>query len=153
MSRRPPRQRSWMVACALLLGFAGSMPLPVCADNNGVRSASHVDTTSGEQTYRRICQGCHMPDGRGAIGAGHYPAFAGNPTMASASYMAVTILQGRRDMPSFKPTAHSGGFFRSAALDDAQVASVVNYIRTHFGNHYTDRLTSDEVATLREQLH
>lgn len=139
-------------ALILAVGLIGVVPLAVHADNNGVQTASQVNTSSGEQTYRQICQGCHMPDGRGAVGAGHYPAFAGNPTMASASYMAVTILQGRRDMPSFKPTAHHGGFFRSAALDDPQIASVVNYIRTHFGNHYTDTLTSEDVKALREQL-
>ncbi len=139
-------------ALALALGLIGAWPATLHADNNDVRTAAQVDTTSGEQTYRQICQGCHMPDGRGAVGAGRYPAFAGNPTMASASYMAVTILAGRRDMPSFKPGAHNGMFFRSAALSDPQIAGVVNYIRTHFGNHYTDVLTSDEVATLRKRL-
>ena len=27
------------------------------------------------------------------------------------------------------------------ALDDAQIADVVNYVRSHFGNHYADKLT------------
>jgi hypothetical protein len=29
------------------------------------------------------------------------------------------------------------------------VADVVNYIRTHFGNHYTDKVTAAEVKTMR----
>ena len=32
----------------------------------------------GEELYVNICQGCHMPDGKGATGAGAYPSIAGN---------------------------------------------------------------------------
>ena len=28
----------------------------------------------GEAIYRSVCAGCHMPDGRGASGAGTYPS-------------------------------------------------------------------------------
>ncbi len=34
-------------------------------------------------------------------------------------------------------------------LTDAQVAEVVNYVRTHFDNHYTDALTADDIKKLR----
>ena len=42
-------------------------------------------------------------------------------------------------MPGF------GGF-----LDDAQVAAVVEYVRTHFGNNYTDKISADDVKLLRQ---
>src|SRR5580693_2944493 len=57
---------------------------------------------SGEELYQGICQGCHMPDAKGATGAGTYPALANNPRLAAAPYMAATILFGRHDMPSFE---------------------------------------------------
>jgi len=34
-------------------------------------------------------------------------------------------------------------------LTDAQIADVVNYIRTHFGNRYSDKVTPDLVKTMR----
>jgi len=29
-----------------------------------------------------------------------------------------------------------------------QIAAVINYVRMHFGNHYTDAITAAEVAAL-----
>ena len=37
---------------------------------------------------------------------------------------------------------------QEATLTDAQVADVVNYVRSHFGNHYKDRITESQVAKL-----
>lgn len=99
------------------------------------KDAAHV---TGEQIFTHICQGCHMPDAKGAVGAGHYPALASNPKLASAAYPAAMVLNGRGGMPAF-----------AMLLDDQQVAGVVNYVRSHFGNHYTDALTADQVKAFR----
>ncbi|HEY4294406.1 cytochrome c [Luteibacter sp.] len=97
-----------------------------------------VARLTGEQIYTHICQGCHMPDARGAAGAGRYPALAGDGKLASAAYPAAMVMNGRGNMPAFGPT-----------LTDAQVADVVNYVRTHFGNTYIDSLKPDDVKTFR----
>jgi mono/diheme cytochrome c family protein len=34
-------------------------------------------------------------------------------------------------------------------LSDDQVAAVVNYVRTHFGNNYQDAVTAEDVKTAR----
>ena len=78
-----------------------------------------------------------MPDAKGAVGAGAYPALAGNPRLGSAAYPAMVIVRGQKAMPSF------GG------LSDAQVADVVNYIRSNFGNHFDDKITPETVKALR----
>jgi mono/diheme cytochrome c family protein len=93
---------------------------------------------NGEQVYRAICQGCHMADGKGAQGAGTYPALAENPRLATAPYPALVVLDGKHGMPPFR------GY-----LDDAQVAAVVNFVRTNFGNRYTDVLSANDVNKLR----
>lgn len=112
-------------------------------------SASTLDTVDGEQIYQLVCQGCHMPDGEGAEAAGRYPAFAGNPAMASAHYMALTILNGRRNMPSFTEIGSDDQlFWNRLELTDEQVANVVNYIRSHFGNEYADKLSASDVAAM-----
>jgi mono/diheme cytochrome c family protein len=33
-------------------------------------------------------------------------------------------------------------------LDDARIAEVVNYVRSHFGNRWQDKATATEVAAL-----
>ena len=94
-----------------------------------------IPHATGAQIFTHICQGCHMPDGKGAVGAGHYPALAGNPKLASAAYPVVMVVNGRGAMPAF-----------GDGLSDAQIAEVVNYVRTHFGNAYTDALKPEDVA-------
>jgi mono/diheme cytochrome c family protein len=36
-----------------------------------------------------------------------------------------------------------------ALMSDAQVAAVVNYVRTHFGNQYSDAVSADDVKAAR----
>ncbi len=146
-----PIKARYVTSLALLL-LAGLISQPACADSAGIRDEALLKTTDGGQIYAQICQGCHMSKGQGAIGAGHYPAFAHNPTMSSAPYMALTILGGRRNMPAFASRdpgdSEQESFIAPIWLTDAQVASVINYIRTHFGNDYKDAVTADEVKAL-----
>jgi len=93
---------------------------------------------TGEALYADICQGCHMPGGVGAVGAGSYPALAKNPKLAVAGYVLSMVINGRKGMPPF------GG-----QLTDQQVAAVVTYVRTHFGNEFSDEVTAAEAGALR----
>jgi mono/diheme cytochrome c family protein len=40
----------------------------------------------GEELYANVCQGCHMPDGKGATGAGTYPSLAGDKALEAPGY-------------------------------------------------------------------
>ncbi len=91
-----------------------------------------------------------MPEGQGAVGAGHYPKLAGNPALVSWQYLALTVLNGKNGMPAFgRPSEqNTGPPFRGVYLNDAQVAAVVNYVRSHFGNRWKDTVTAEQVAAL-----
>jgi mono/diheme cytochrome c family protein len=139
-----------MLYAALLMSCAASIHAQ--STDSVLYTNDTLHSASGEAIFHSICQGCHMPDAKGAVGAGRYPALTGNPRLASAQYMAATILFGRHDMPSFKTTAQPvRSFAGGAQLSDAQVADVINYIRTHFGNRYTDRISADDVAAMHPQ--
>ncbi|SFR88645.1 Cytochrome C oxidase, cbb3-type, subunit III [Dyella sp. OK004] len=132
---------------AAVLCFASS--LHAQSSDNAGHIGSKLAAADGETIFRSICQGCHMPDAKGAQGAGTYPALTGNPRLTSPQYMAAVILHGRRDMPSFKPTPGAEGrFLEDAKLSDTQIAGVINYIRTHFGNQYSDSISAEEVASM-----
>ncbi|GHH47451.1 c-type cytochrome [[Pseudomonas] boreopolis] len=92
----------------------------------------------GRTVYQAICQGCHMPEGQGARGAGEYPALAGNPKLAAAPYVAMMVIDGHAGMPGF-----------GEILNDRQVAEVVGYVRSQFGNQYADTLSIEDVPSLR----
>lgn len=110
---------------------------PGDADGAFVTSGKFSEPT-GEQIYRRVCAACHMADAKGATGAGTYPALANNPKLAASGYPAYVVVKGLNGMPPI------GGM-----MTDAQVADVVNYVRTHFGNKYKDKLTAAEVKAIR----
>ncbi|GGC41103.1 hypothetical protein GCM10011504_19470 [Siccirubricoccus deserti] len=97
-----------------------------------------VEARDGAGVYRAMCQGCHMPDGRGAAGAAAYPSLANNPKLAVAGYPLALVLKGQRAMPAV-----------GAFLDDEQVAAVVGFIRTHFGNDYREAVAAADVGAMR----
>jgi mono/diheme cytochrome c family protein len=94
---------------------------------------------SGEELYNNVCRGCHMADGKGASGAGTYPSLVANPNLAQAGYPVTLVVRGRRAMPPF-----------GDMMNDAQVAAVVNYLRTHFGNDYSDAVAAQDVSDARQ---
>jgi mono/diheme cytochrome c family protein len=150
MSEQPRYARLVCAAFACCLGLTSAMLIdaPTFANTAGILDATPFNTTDGRQIYEHICRGCHMPDAGGAVGAGHYPALAKDPTLVSRKYMALTILMGRRNMPAFG-ARHAIGFGGPAAvLSEAQIAAVINYVRSHFGNHYKDQITAEEVKAL-----
>ena len=102
-----------------------------------VPSASPIRTA--RRSIATVCAGCHMPDGRGAVGAGAYPALARNAKLEAAGYPVLLVVNGHKAMPPF-----------GRQLDDNQVAAVVNYIRGNFGNAYADRVSADDVKAARQ---
>jgi mono/diheme cytochrome c family protein len=92
----------------------------------------------GEAVFKNICQGCHMANAEGAVGAGMYPALAKNAKLEVAGYPVAVIVHGQKAMPPF------GGL-----LNDQQIADVVNYVRTHFGNNYKDKVKPEDVKAQR----
>lgn len=123
------------------MGTAAVLVTVVLAPGSVRSQVTYRDTypqRSGEEIFRNVCQGCHMPDAKGAIGAGAYPALAANPRLAAAVYPITVLLRGQRGMPNF-----------GEGMDDEQIASVLNYVRTHFGNHYKDTITPAAVEARR----
>jgi mono/diheme cytochrome c family protein len=93
---------------------------------------------SGEELFANVCRGCHMSDGKGAVGAGTYPSLVGNRNLEAGGYPVTVVVNGQRGMPGF-----------GAMMSDDQVAAVVNYLRTHFGNNFQEAVTAEDVRSVR----
>lgn len=120
---------------------AGIATTPAFADDSAAwfESRSVLTQATGEGVYQAVCASCHMPDAQGATGAATYPALAENPALEYPEYAIMITLHGQAAMPPL------GG-----VLNDEQIAEVVNYIRTNFGNDYPDDpATADMVAGTR----
>jgi len=127
--------------------LAASLPLSCMAQAQGTGpSASEPALStgfgfgekSGEQLFAGVCRGCHMSDGKGASGAGTYPSLAGDRNLEAGGYPVDVVVNGQRGMPPF-----------GSMMNNDQVAAVVNYLRTHFGNDYRDGVTADDVKAVR----
>src|SRR6202171_835805 len=56
---------------------------------------------SGEELFANVCRGCHMPDGKGAAGAGTYPSLVANKTLESGGYPVDLVVNGQPAMRPF----------------------------------------------------
>jgi mono/diheme cytochrome c family protein len=143
MENRMPRTAlSLALAASLVAAAIPAVSIPgVMAQPSDARrfgNPTRFMAATGEGLYADICQGCHMPGGLGAVGAGAYPALARNPRLESAGYPLALIINGRNAMPAF-----------GDLLTDQQVAAVVNYVRAHFGNQFADEVTAADAKAAR----
>lgn len=125
MSPRPAsRPFRALLALGLLAGAAG---------------AAAQTAAEGKAVFLKNCAACHQANGRGIPGA--FPALAGNGFVRGrpADVVAV-LLKGRGGMPDF-----------SNVLGDQDIARVLSYVRSDWGNG-APPVTTDEVAALRREL-
>jgi mono/diheme cytochrome c family protein len=128
-----------MSAAFLLPSCPAGTQSPAPSASEPARSAGfRFIAKSGEELFAKVCQGCHMADGTGATGAGTYPSLAGNGNLQASGYAIGLVVNGQRGMPPF-----------GVMMSDDQVAAVVNYVRTHFDNRYTDAVTVEDVRAVR----
>lgn len=82
------------------------------------------------------CSACHQASGKGIKGA--FPALAGSPfVQGDATVVTTTVLNGRAGMPAFKDD-----------LNDADLAAILTYVRTSWGNK-AKPVTAADVAAAR----
>ncbi|MBC2666311.1 cytochrome c [Novosphingobium flavum] len=124
---------SILAVMALLLG-AGSVALAQATGDTASAGQAAAVSTTGEQTYREICQACHMANAEGGQGAGVVPALAANAHLADRQFVLDRVTHGKGGMPAF-----------AEMLSAEQTAGVIGYVRTHFGNSYTDAVTPADV--------
>lgn len=90
----------------------------------------------GESLFLDNCAACHQKTGAGVKGA--FPALAGNKLVQGPPVvLASTVLLGRGGMPAFK-----------SELDDGELAAILSYVRTAWGNK-GQPLTAAQVAAVR----
>lgn len=90
----------------------------------------------GGTLFQGKCAACHQAQGQGIDGA--FPALSNNKLVQGDTMaLAGVVLRGRGGMPSFQ-----------ASLNDVEVASILTFIRSHWGNQ-ADSVASAEIANLR----
>ncbi|HEY1454141.1 MAG TPA: cytochrome c [Roseiarcus sp.] len=130
---------------ALALVTAAAVGAPALSDDAVANSAPMsrgwvFSEQGGADLFANVCAACHQPDAKGAAGAAAYPPLAADKKLASTDFILTVLFGGRKAMPPF-----------GRMLSDEQVADVVNYVRTHFGNSYPVALSAAQVAAARRR--
>ncbi|HEV3091917.1 MAG TPA: cytochrome c [Candidatus Cybelea sp.] len=94
-----------------------------------------ASASDGATVYVANCSSCHQPNGRGVAGA--FPPLAGNPTVNGNPIAVIAIvkngLEGRLVVDG---NAYSGIMPSwKHEISDEQIAAVISYIRSSWGNH------------------
>ena len=113
--------------------FAAACFVIACTSTQRAASASATSQPDGAAMYASNCASCHKADGKGG---GPFPALAGNAQVTAKDPTAIIVVteHGKGLMPAFKPR-----------LSNAEIAAVITYIRTSWGNKATP-VTEAEVA-------
>src|SRR5271157_2177365 len=130
---------------AIVLVAAGAIVGPVLADDASPTSAAmsrgwEFTEQGGADLFGNVCAACHQTDAKGAAGAAAYPPLASDKKLASADFMLTVLFSGLRGMPPL-----------GRMMSDEQVADVVNYVRTHFGNSYAAAISAAQVSAARRR--
>ncbi|GIL41002.1 c-type cytochrome [Roseiterribacter gracilis] len=97
------------------------------------------DVAAGEVLYKQKCAACHQPTGKGVKGA--FPALAGDAlVLGDPALLSRMLLVGKGGMPTFK-----------RLMTDQQIADVLSFVRSSFGNSAAPVLP-DVVAAMRATL-
>ena len=85
-------------------------------------TAAAAAPPKGGDLFQQNCSACHQPNGKGIPGA--FPALAGAKFVVGPAAAPVTVVfNGRAGMPTFRDD-----------LDDQQIAAVLSYVRSSWGN-------------------
>lgn len=102
-------------------------------------SAPALAQDVGRDLFLSSCAACHQPTGLGIRGA--FPPLAGDAVVqGDPAGAARLVLDGRGGMPRFK-----------ADLTDAQIAAILTYVRSAWGNA-AGPVSEAQVAAVRATL-
>lgn len=106
-----------------------------------------ADLAKGEQVYTANCASCHQANGEGM--AGTFPPIAGSEQANGPAEEHIKIvLKGLSGPIKVKGTEYNGAMPPFAQLSDEEIAAVVSYERSSWGNT-GGAVTADQVKALR----
>jgi mono/diheme cytochrome c family protein len=131
------------------VGFSGRSTRGASGDEADGAAKQAKAGPSGGTVYMANCSVCHQANGQGQPGS--FPPLANSPWVAGDPELLVRIvLHGLSGPLEIAGQKFDGAMPTwQAALSDAQVAAVISYIRSNWGNQ-AEPVPSDLVAKIRE---
>ena len=106
------------------------------------------DMAIGQRIYNQYCMACHQSNGKGA--SGRFPPLnATDWVIGDKERLVHLILSGMEGEIEVNGEIYNGLMPQHSFLNDDQIANVLTYIRSNFGNQ-ASALSSDEVKNFRK---
>lgn len=108
----------------------------------------------GAKIYTTYCAGCHQKNGRGD--GNLFPPLSGSEWVTGGKYMEKepairVLLSGLQGPVTVKGRPYNSVMPKHDFLSDADIASVLTYIRSNFGNN-SSLVSASEVEKIRAGL-
>lgn len=108
---------------------------------------SEKTTDSGHRLYNTYCAACHQADGNGA--SGRFPPLSQTDwVIGEKDRLVKVILNGMEGPIQVNGDDYNSLMPQHSFLMDEDIAAVLNYVRTHFGNS-ADSVSVQEVQQIR----
>lgn len=118
------------------------------AKSEGPFEAKTRTGRTGEQVYTQVCVTCHQANGEGMTGV--YPPLAGSDWMTKSNDTLIKIvLHGLMGQIEVKGIEYNNVMSPwGSALDDEEIANVLTYVRSSWGNTGSS-VKAEEVKAIR----
>ena len=118
-----------------------------CGGNKKPAEETKIDP--GQEVYLKYCMACHQASGSGVQGM--YPTLQKTDWVyGDKSRLIGLLLNGQEGEITVNGQVFKGVMPPHQYLTDEQIASVLTYLRSNFGND-ADAVLPEEVARLRQQ--
>ncbi len=106
------------------------------------------DLVGGENIYYRYCSTCHQLDGKGA--SGRFPPITGTDWVTGDKERLIKVLlNGMEGSLQIDGEVYNGVMPQHSFLNNKEIAEVLTYIRSNFGND-ASAISIDEVKAIRK---
>jgi len=109
-----------------------------------------VNQLTGQQLYQKYCVACHQSDG-GGVPRMTPPLFGTDYTTGDKKRLISILLKGLNEPIEVQDENYFSPMASFSYLSNKEIASILTYIRTHFGNN-ASAITESDVASIRKTL-
>jgi len=123
------------------------------AGGGGAAKAAPDPKVVGKRLFTANCVACHQATGLGV--AGQFPPLVGSEWVLGEeghgdNHLVQILLHGLQGPVKVKGTSYNGAMPAWKQLKDDQIASILTYIRSEWGNN-DPPITAEQVAKIREE--
>lgn len=135
-------------------------PPPMGLDTGPKRTPVEQWLYEGKKKYESLCQACHQPNGNGQAASGFPPLAKSEWVTGGTERLAMIILNGIKGPITVNGATYNNDSMQpwKSSLNDKELAQVMSYIRTSWGNteflpEDSNGLVNTEMAATARQLH